>query len=36
LDDLVMSLLSQSKTNTALLAIQRMAVVAGQIALKLI
>jgi hypothetical protein len=36
LDDLVMSLLSQSKTNTALFAIQKMAVVAGQIALKLI
>lgn len=36
LDNLVMDLLSQSKTSTALLAIQKMAVVAGQIALKLI
>lgn len=36
LDSLVLSLLSQSKANTALIAIQKIAVVAGQIALKLI
>lgn len=36
LDALVMNLLSQSKTNTALIAVQKLAVVAGQIALKLI
>lgn len=36
LDELIMSLLSQSKTSTALLAIQRAGVVLGQIALKLI
>lgn len=36
LDKMIMNLLSYSKTNTALLAIKRMAVVTGQIALKLI
>lgn len=36
LDELIMSLLAQSKTSTALIAIQRAGVVLGQIALKLI
>jgi len=36
LDDLVMSLLSKQNTNTALIAVQKIAVIAGQIALKII
>ena len=36
LDEVVMSLLSKQNTNTALIAIQKIAVVAGQIALKLL
>lgn len=36
LDELVMSMLSKQNTNTALVAIQKIAVIAGQIALKLI
>lgn len=36
LDDLVMSLLTQTKTTTALIAVQKTAVVLGQIALKLL
>jgi len=36
LDELVMSMLSKQNTNTALIAVQKIAVIAGQIALKLI
>lgn len=36
LDSMIMNLLFQSKTNTALMAIQKLGIVAGQIALRLI
>ena len=36
LDELVMSMLAKQNTNTALIAVQKIAVIAGQIALKLI